>query len=142
MTATFGLQGWSKLGGQSHRGVSHREDCQNRTAHAGSSRWDSGRTSHRKCRKSDGTDKCWGRSRRHWKGQRPRDAWPSIEPGGVIFGILEKWRKKFYVPCAHRAHLPLSPQEPACHVELLRVPEQGSIEPVSVELWRQYLRRR
>ena len=123
----------SKRDGQSHRGVSHREDGQNRemsvTTHAGSSCWDSGRTSHRKCRKSDGTDKCWGRSRRHWKGQRPREAWPSIDSGSVkendgggwqlFFRILEK--EKFSCPsCRARSSrsLPLSLQEPACHVEL------------------------
>ena len=106
----------SKRGGQSHQGVSHRGDCRNRemsvATHAGSSRWDSGRTSHRKCRKGDGTDKCWGRSRRHWKGQRPRQAWPSIESGSVK---ENDWRRDVLspvVPCAHRAQ-PSTPLTPA-----------------------------
>ena len=128
----------SRRGGRSHRGVSHREDGQNPqmsvTTHAGSSCWESGRTSHRKCRKSDGTDKCWGRSRRHWKGQRPREAWPSIESRSVkendgggwqlFFNILEELgvrEEKFSCPSCRARNvriLPLSPQEPARHVEL------------------------
>ena len=64
---------------------------------------------------SDGTDKCWGRSQRHWNGRRPREAWPCNESGSVkendgggwqlFFRILEKSGEVLLpvVPCAQRA---------------------------------------
>ena len=55
----------------------------------------------------------------------------------LFFRIFEKWVREVFlpvVPCAQRAQLPLSPWKPARHVELPRVPEQGSIEPVSASL--------
>ena len=67
----------------------------------------SGRTSLRRCRKSDGTDEFCGGSQRHWKGRRSREAWPSIESGGVkendgggwqlFFRILETLGERKYL---------------------------------------------
>ena len=135
MTATFGLQGRpcrkrrrircslrrrakrrSQRGGQSHRGVSHgggrHDQGVSVTTHAGSSCLDPGRTSLRRCRKINGTDEFWGGSQRQWKGRWSRDAWPSIESGGVkendggglqpFFRILEKLGEKFPCVAKHR----------------------------------------
>ena len=167
MTATFGLQGAHEEGADEFDalledvhtvglsgvlrviGASHREDLQDRemsvTTHAGSSRWDSGRTSRRKCRKSDSTDTCWDDN---GKGRRSREAWPSIESGSVkendgggwqhFFSFLEKLGERSSL--ARRAVRAARAASMPCG--LPRVPEQGSIEPVSVEIWRRYQRRR
>ena len=76
-------------------------------------------------------DEFWRGSQRQWKGRRSREAWPSFESAGVkendgggwqlFFMILEKLGEKISCPsCRARSarSLPLSLQEPACHVEL------------------------
>ena len=94
----------SQRSGLSHRGVSHREGRQDQgmsdSIQAGNSCWNSGGTSHWRCRKSDGADEVRGRSRRQWTGRRSREGSPSIESGSVkendggdwqlFFRILEK----------------------------------------------------
>ena len=111
---------------------------------AGSSCWDSGRTSLQRCRKSDGTDE------RHWKGRRSREAWPRIESGGakendgggwqLFFRSLEKLGEKLSCPsCRVRAARAAFLSHPGATMPCGA--PRGSIEAVSVELWRRFQRR-
>ena len=136
-----GLNGVDRVIGASHRG-GRQDQGISVTTPAGSSFWDSGRTSLRRCRKSDDTDEFLVRKKGGGRGKRgpasnPEARKRTMEEAGSFFsGVSKNWEREVIlpvVPCAQRAQP--STLTPGAS-------ERGSIDPVFVELWRRYRRRR
>ena len=87
-----------------------------------------------------------GRGQRECQRPRSRKAWPSLESGGVkendgggwqlFFRFSRKWESEVVLPvvCVQRAQPSTLTQGTNMSCGAPRVPEQGSIEPVSGEL--------